>query len=129
MIQWFLTTTAFKGACLAHNLALSCNQLDSNLSHFWVQEPERPGPRQAEPQANRAPLQPQSSNVPPAGGPSAAQGISSKPVPYPSGTGLTIMPLAQVLAGSQVCCCHHSPSPCSYACGRLHFVAVILPFT
>ncbi len=68
-----------------------------------IQEAERGGPRHAELQSSRAPLQMQSSNVPPIVASSAGQAVSSKPLLYPSGLGSTKMPLAQVPGPLQVC--------------------------
>ncbi|KAL0054711.1 hypothetical protein WJX82_001328 [Trebouxia sp. C0006] len=74
-------------------------------------EPERGGPRQAELQPSRAPLQMQSSNVPPAVASSAGQAVSSKPLLYPSGLGSTKMPLAEVPTLLQASSSGHVPAP------------------
>ena len=79
-----------------HELESECIIIIIIIIVVVIQEAERGGPRQAELQPNRAPLQMQSSNVPPAVASSAGQAVSSKPLPYPSGLGSTKMPLAQV---------------------------------
>ncbi|KAL0036011.1 hypothetical protein WJX77_011218 [Trebouxia sp. C0004] len=65
-------------------------------------EPERGGPRQAEPQPSRAPLQMQSSNVPPVVASSAGLAVNSKPLHYSLGLGPTKMPLAQASSSGYV---------------------------
>ncbi|DBA88168.1 TPA: hypothetical protein ACH3X2_005158 [Trebouxia sp. C0005] len=74
-------------------------------------EPERSGPRQAELQPSRAPLQMQSSNVPTVVASSAGQAVTSKPLPYPSGLGSTKMLPAQVPGPLQASSSGHSPAP------------------